>query len=103
MEHHHGRDGGELRLIQNRDLRQALAGWQARVGEAAFTNQAMYDAIQLIWPVLYEMDEGSARSPKEQATLRTFEESSTYSLEQQRELRNDLAGIQTLLEAELAR
>ena len=62
-------DGGELRIIQDQDLRRALAGWSDRAEEARNTSRDITVELSNLTPMLLSLQPGASHSPGERVAI----------------------------------
>ena len=96
-------DGGELGLIQNDELRQALAGWSDAAEEARLTAGEMVDVLAGQSPIALQIEPGRPMTVGERAAARFVIEYGGGSLHQLRPLLARVREIQTKIEAEISR
>ena len=94
-------DGGSLNLIQDDELRQALAGWEGRADEARFTSQDMTVELAGLRTMVLSIRPGAALTAGERAAVIYSASFSEGSLSQMIPLLDHLRQIISLLEAQL--
>ncbi len=62
-------DGGELRIIQDQELRRALAGWSDRAEEARNTSRDIIVELSNLTPMLLSLQPGASHSPGERSAI----------------------------------
>lgn len=95
-------DGGELGLIRNTELRQALAGWSDAAEEARLTAGEMVDLLAGQSAVTMQIEPGRPMTAGETAAVRFVVEYGGGSLHQLQPLLARLREIQTMIESELS-
>lgn len=95
-------DGGELGLIRNTELRQALAGWSDAAEEARLTAGEMVDLLAGQSAVTMQIEPGRPMTAGETAAARFVVEYGGGSLHQLQPLLARLREIQTMIESELS-
>jgi len=94
-------DGGSLNLIQDDELRQALAGWEGRADEARNTSQDMTVELAGLRTMVLSIRPGAALTAGERAAVIYSASFSEGSLSQMIPLLGHLRQIISLLEAQL--
>ena len=93
-------DGGELGLIQNSELRRALAGWEDRVAEARLTTQSWDGQRHSLLPFVLSLGPREALTPSQQAAVFVFAESVAGQSRQLEALVGPIREIVAMIEAE---
>ncbi len=96
-------DGGQLTLIENLELRRALAGWEDRVAEASLTARA-YDAQRnALLSYLLDLPADGALTPGQAMAVRVYVESVAGQNDQLEALIEPIDEIIAMIEAESVR
>ena len=96
-------DGGDLGLIQNLDLRRALAGWEDRVAEARLTTQSWDSQRHTLLPFVLDLPTNGPLTSAQRTSVAIFAESVAGQSEQLEALVGPLREIVAMLEEELGR
>ncbi|MDH5761257.1 MAG: hypothetical protein OEZ65_16965 [Gemmatimonadota bacterium] len=96
-------DGGELGLIQNSDLRRALAGWEDRVAEARLTSESSDGQRHALLPFLLNLPADRPLTVAQRTAVLVFNESVAGQDAQIEALTGRIGEIVTMIEGELQR
>lgn len=96
-------DGGQLDLIENLDLRRALAGWEDRVAEASLTARAFDGQRNALLTYLLDLPVDGALNPGQAMAVRVYVESVAGQNDQLEALVTPIDQIIAMIEAELER
>ncbi len=96
-------DGGELRLISNQELRQALAGWPDRASEARLSSEGILLTFAGLTPVALAGVPGNLEGAGQRAAVETIEAFAGGPIAQLSSLLEELTAIIELIEGELTR
>jgi hypothetical protein len=96
-------DGGELRLIQNSDLRRALAGWEDRTAEARLTTQSWDSQRHTLLPFVLGLPNDRPLTSTERSAVFLFAESVAGQSGQLEALLDPIRDLAAMIESEMAR
>jgi hypothetical protein len=96
-------DGGELRLISNQQLRQALAGWTDRAFEARLSSEGTSSAFATVAPTVLTAEAGHLTTMGQRAGVATIEAFAGGPIRQLVPLLEELTAIVELIEGEIKR
>ena len=94
---------GDLSIVRNVELRQAVAGWRDRAEEARNTSENANRQRSSWAPTLAALEPGRTHTPGEVALIRLHGALSNGGGHQMQSLVDYLASIQQMIEVELAR
>jgi hypothetical protein len=96
-------DGGELRLIQSSELRQALAGWTDRTEEARLTTNSWDGQKQSLVPLVLSFPPGALQAPSQRTAILMTERAAAGQDTQVAALLPRVREIISLIEDEIRR
>lgn len=96
-------DGGDLGLIQNSELRRALAGWEDRAAEARLTTESWDGQRHSLLPFVLNLPTNRPLTSSQQTAVFLFAESVAGQGQQLEALVGPIRDIVSMIEGEMGR